>query len=298
MGTLLLGAVADDVTGASDLCSTLAGEGMRTVQTFGVARGVDIAEVDALVVALKSRTAPVAQAVAESTAALDWLRELGARQFFFKYCSTFDSTPTGNIGPVADALMDRLGATTTVVCPAYPTNGRTVYQGHLFVGDRLLSESSMARHPLTPMTDPDLVRFLGRQTQRGIGLVPYSLVRQGADAIAGRLRELEEQGASYAVTDALVDADLRAIGTASAGLGLVTGGSGVALGLPDNFRRSGHLRAGAERAKVPLPDGPVVVLAGSCSAATRARWSGCRLAIRRSSWTFSRPKRVPGPSLR
>jgi uncharacterized protein YgbK (DUF1537 family) len=271
MGTLLLGAVADDVTGASDLCSTLAGEGMRTVQTFGVARGVDIAEVDALVVALKSRTAPVAQAVAESTAALDWLRELGARQFFFKYCSTFDSTPTGNIGPVADALMDRLGATTTVVCPAYPTNGRTVYQGHLFVGDRLLSESSMARHPLTPMTDPDLVRFLGRQTQRGIGLVPYSLVRQGADAIAGRLRELEEQGASYAVTDALVDADLRAIGTASAGLGLVTGGSGVALGLPDNFRRSGHLRAGAERAKVPLPDGPVVVLAGSCSAATRAQ---------------------------
>jgi uncharacterized protein YgbK (DUF1537 family) len=167
--------------------------------------------------------------------------------------------------------MDRLGATTTVVCPAYPTNGRTVYQGHLFVGDRLLSESSMARHPLTPMTDPDLVRFLGRQTQRGIGLVPYSLVRQGADAIAGRLRELEEQGASYAVTDALVDADLRAIGTASAGLGLVTGGSGVALGLPDNFRRSGHLRAGAERAKVPLPDGPVVVLAGSCSAATRAQ---------------------------
>jgi uncharacterized protein YgbK (DUF1537 family) len=271
VGTLLLGAVADDVTGASDLCSTLAGEGMRTVQTFGVARGVDIAEVDALVVALKSRTAPVAQAVAESTAALDWLRELGARQFFFKYCSTFDSTPTGNIGPVADALMDRLGATTTVVCPAYPTNGRTVYQGHLFVGDRLLSESSMARHPLTPMTDPDLVRFLGRQTQRGIGLVPYSLVRQGADAIAGRLRELEEQGASYAVTDALVDADLRAIGTASAGLGLVTGGSGVALGLPDNFRRSGHLRAGAERAKVPLPDGPVVVLAGSCSAATRAQ---------------------------
>jgi uncharacterized protein YgbK (DUF1537 family) len=271
VGTLLLGAVADDVTGASDLCSTLAGEGMRTVQTFGVARGVDIAEVDALVVAVKSRTAPVAQAVAESTAALDWLRELGARQFFFKYCSTFDSTPTGNIGPVADALMDRLGATTTVVCPAYPTNGRTVYQGHLFVGDRLLSESSMARHPLTPMTDPDLVRFLGRQTQRGIGLVPYSLVRQGADAIAGRLRELEEQGASYAVTDALVDADLRAIGTASAGLGLVTGGSGVALGLPDNFRRSGHLRAGAERAKVPLPDGPVVVLAGSCSAATRAQ---------------------------
>jgi uncharacterized protein YgbK (DUF1537 family) len=263
MGTLLLGAVADDMTGASDLCSTLAGQGMRTVQTLGVARGVDIGEVDALVVALKSRTAPVAQAVTESARALDWLRELGARQFLFKYCSTFDSTPSGNIGPVADALMDRLGARTTVVCPAYPANGRTVYQGHLFVGDRLLSESSMAQHPLTPMTDPDLVRVLGRQTRRGIGLVPFELVHQGADAIAVRLRELEGQGISYAVTDALFDADLRAIGTAS--------GSGVALGLPDNFRRSGHLRGGSELVNVPLPDGPAVVLAGSCSAATRTQ---------------------------
>jgi uncharacterized protein YgbK (DUF1537 family) len=271
VGTLLLGAVADDVTGASDLCSTLAGEGMRTVQTFGVARGADLAEVDALVVALKSRTAPVARAVAESTEALEWLRELGARQFFFKYCSTFDSTPIGNIGPVADALMDELGAGTTVVCPAYPTNGRTVYQGHLFVGDRLLSESSMAHHPLTPMTDPDLVRFLGHQTRRPVGLVPYALVRQGAETIAGRLRELEAAGVSYAVTDALVDADLRAIGAACALLPLVTGGSAMALGLPENFRRDGQLRGGTERANVPVPDGPVVVLAGSCSATTQAQ---------------------------
>src|SRR3712207_4555985 len=146
---------------------------MRTVQTVGVARDVALPEVDALVVSLKSRTAPVGEAVSSSLAALDWLRELGARQIFFKYCSTFDSTPEGNIGSVADALLDALGAATTVVCPAYPANGRTVYNGHLFVGDRLLSESPMAQHPLTPMTDPDIVRVLARQTARPVRLVPY-----------------------------------------------------------------------------------------------------------------------------
>jgi uncharacterized protein YgbK (DUF1537 family) len=268
-----LGAIADDVTGASDLCSTLAGEGLRTVQTIGIARGTEIAEVDALVVALKSRTAPISQAVAEATEALRWLRELGAGQFFFKYCSTFDSTPVGNIGPVADALLDQLGATTTVVCPAYPANARTVYQGHLFVGDRLLSESSMARHPLTPMTDPDLVRHLSHQTSRPVGLVPYEVVRKGSEAIAARLGELAKAGVTYAVTDALVDADLRSIGTACADLRLVTGGSGMALGLPENFRRRGQLRAGVERIEVPAPEGPTIVLAGSCSTATRAQVS-------------------------
>jgi uncharacterized protein YgbK (DUF1537 family) len=175
---LVFGAIADDVTGASDLCSTLAREGMRTVQTIGTAADVELPEMDALVVALKSRTAPVTEAVAEAIGALEWLRELGAEQFFFKYCSTFDSTPRGNIGPVADALMDALGADLTVVCPAYPTNGRTVYQGHLFVVNRLLSESSMARHPLTPMTDPDLVGHLGSQTPRSVGLIPYPFVRR------------------------------------------------------------------------------------------------------------------------
>src|SRR3954451_12783127 len=160
---ILLGAVADDVTGATDLCSVLARGGMRTVQT--------------IVVALKSRTARVEEAVSQSRDALAWLRELGARRFFFKICSTFDSTPTGNIGPVADAFLDELGAGFALVTPAYPANRRTVYQGHLFVGDRLLSESSMARHPLTPMTESDLVRVLGRQTRGRVGLLPLDAVR-------------------------------------------------------------------------------------------------------------------------
>jgi uncharacterized protein YgbK (DUF1537 family) len=267
-GGPLLGAVADDVTGATDLCSTLVAEGMRTIQTIGVVPDLELPGVAAVVVALKSRTAPVDEAVTQSRAALAWLRELGARQFFFKVCSTFDSTPDGNIGPVADALLDDLGADLAVVCPAYPTNGRTVYQGHLFVGDRLLSESSMARHPLTPMTDPDLVRVLGRQAARRVGLVPLSAVRAGPAAVGARLDELRRDGVSFAVADAVADEDLRTIGAAAADLPLVVGGSGVALGLPENFRRNGLLGGAAPPEPAPV-HGPAVVLAGSCSAATQ-----------------------------
>jgi uncharacterized protein YgbK (DUF1537 family) len=264
----LLGAIADDVTGAADLASTLVREGMRTVQILGPQPPAELPDADAVVVALKSRTAPVAEAVRESTAALAWLRELGVRQVFFKYCSTFDSTPAGNIGPVADALLEALGAAFTVACPAYPANGRTVYRGHLFVHDRLLSESSLATHPLTPMTDPDLVRVLGRQTPRRVGLVPYEVVAAGAEAIGRRLEELRRDGLAYAVVDALEDAHLRAIGAACADLPLVTGGAGLALGLPAGFRAQGLLREGAAPAAPPR-EGPAVVLAGSCSQATR-----------------------------
>jgi 3-dehydrotetronate 4-kinase len=265
----LFGAIADDMTGATDLCSTLVREGMRTVQTIGVARGLELPEVDAVVVGLKSRTAPVAEAVRDSRAALDWLRELGARQFFFKYCSTFDSTPGGNIGPVADALLGALDADITVVCPAYPANGRTVYRGHLFVGDTLLSESSMARHPLTPMTDSNLVRFLGRQTSRHVALIPFEVVRGGSDAVKSRLEELQASGVSYAVVDALEDGHLRTIGEACADLPLVTGGAGIALGLPENFRRRGLLARNAAPTELPDIRGPVAVIAGSTSSATQ-----------------------------
>jgi uncharacterized protein YgbK (DUF1537 family) len=258
---ILLGAIADDHTGATDLCNTLTREGMRAVQTIGVQRGLDLPETDVVVVALKSRTAPVAHAVAESRAALAWLRELGARQFFFKICSTFDSTPDGNIGPVADALLDELGADFAVVCPAFPANRRTVYRGHLFVGDRLLSESPMARHPLTPMTDPDLVRFLGLQTPRRVGLVPLEAVR--ARCIEARFDALRKEGVTYAIADAVEDDDLRAIGAASARLPLLIGGSALGLRLPSNFGLRRRDDAAASRV-----DGPAVVLAGSCSSAT------------------------------
>jgi len=270
---LLLGAIADDFTGATDLCNMLVRHGMRTVQLIGVPRAtLEVGEVDAVTIALKSRTAPVKEAVADSLEALDWLRRAGARQIFFKYCSTFDSTAEGNIGPVGDALADRLDASIAIACPAFPETGRTIYMGYLFVGDRLLSETHMAHHPLTPMTDPDLVRVLGRQTPRKVGLVAWPTVRRGASFIRDRLTELRHEGCRWAIVDCLEDEDLLAIGEAVADHPLVTGGSGVAMGLPANFRRAGLLPdRGAEAAALPPVPGPAVVLAGSCSAATLAQ---------------------------
>jgi len=284
----ILGCVADDFTGATDLANMLVRGGMRTVQLIGVPRPVAaVPDVDAVVVALKSRTSPVADAVGESVAALEWLRAAGCRRFFFKYCSTFDSTDQGNIGPVADALLDRLGANFTIACPAFPETGRTIFKGHLFVGDLLLSNSPMRHHPLTPMTDSDLVAVLGRQTRRRVGLIQYRDVAAGAAAIAGRVAALRAEGVSYAVVDAVSDDQLHTIGEAVGDLALVTGGSGVALGLPEAYRRRGLLAPGEgsgteSAAAVPAVAGKALVLAGSCSAATLgqiADWMKARPAF-------------------
>lgn len=265
----LLGAIADDFTGATDLCSMLVRHGMRAVQLIGVPpEGYRVPEADALGVALKIRTAPVREAVSRSLRALEWLRAAGCRQVFFKYCSTFDSTPEGNIGPVAEALLDALGADRTVYCPALPENGRTLYKGHLFVGDLLLSNTHMRHHPLTPMTDPNLVRWLGRQTRRAVGLADYEVVRRGDEAIRRRVDELARAGVAHVLVDALEDAHLLAIGHACHELALVTGGSGVAMGLPDNFRRAGLLPERRDADRLPPIRGREAVLAGSCSAAT------------------------------
>ena len=266
---MLLGAIADDFTGATDLAAMLVRNGMRTVQRIGVPAVSDpVPDADAVVVALKSRTAPAAEAVAESLAALAWLRAAGARQVFFKYCSTFDSTEAGNIGPVADALLAALDGGFALACPAFPANARSVFQGHLFVGSVLLNESGMEHHPLTPMTDPNLVRVLSRQTDGTVGLVPYATVAQGAVAIRRAMTVLKEQGRRYAIVDAVDDAHLMAIGEAAAGHALITGGSGVAMGLPENFRRAGLLPARTDPAALPSVTGPAAVLAGSCSRAT------------------------------
>src|SRR6202012_3501605 len=227
---MLLGAIADDFTGATDLCSMLVRGGMRTVQLIGVPQPADpVPDADAVVVALKSRTAPVRQAVSESLAALEWLRAAGCRQFFFKYCSTFDSTDAGNIGPVADALIAALGCGFALACPAFPANARSVYQGYLFVGSVLLNESGMEHHPLTPMTDANLVRVLGRQTDGTVGLVPYATVEQGALAIRHAMTARKEKGPRSAVVEAASHPHVRALGKAAASHTLLTGGSGVAM---------------------------------------------------------------------
>ena len=266
---LLLGCIADDFTGATDLANTLVRGGMQTIQTIGVPAGGDMPlGADAIIIALKTRTAPKREAVSQSVTACRWLKARGARQFYFKYCSTFDSTEEGNIGPVADALLNELGLDFTTICPAFPETGRTIYQGHLFVGTALLSDSPMRHHPLTPMTDASLLRFLSKQTSARVDLVPWSTVRRGATAIKSSFDDLQRRGIVYAVVDALEDSDLLALGEAGAELKFMTGGSGAAIGLPQNFRNARLLDSHSDPEPLPEAGGAAAALSGSCSAAT------------------------------
>lgn len=263
---MLLGAIADDLTGATDLALTLTRGGMRVLQVVGVpSPETQFNNADAVVVSLKSRTIPASEAVAMSVAAGKVLLAAGARQLFFKYCSTFDSTDEGNIGPVTDALLELTGEARTLACPAFPANKRTVYNGHLFVGDLLLSDSPMKDHPLTPMRDANLVRVLQRQTERKVSLLALDQVRGGADALRRSLAAMD----GIAVVDAIVDDDLRTIGAAASDLRLITGGSGVALGLPEVYRAAGLLQPVTPPDRLAAPHGRAVIIAGSCSAATR-----------------------------
>lgn len=268
----LLGCIADDFTGATDLANMLVRGGMRTVQSIGIptaemAAGLDA---DAIVIALKSRTTPAAEAVAESLAALEWLRERGCEQIFFKYCSTFDSTAAGNIGQVSEALLEKLGSDFTLACPAFPENGRTIFRGHLFVQDQLLNECGMQNHPLTPMTDANLVRVLQSQTKQKVGLLRYDSIAKGVEGVRSKIAELRADGVKMAIADALSDADLYTLGEACADLPLLTGGSGLALGLPGNFRKAGKLRD-IDAAQLAPVAGGEVVLAGSASVATNGQ---------------------------
>lgn len=266
---ILLGCIADDFTGATDLANNLVRAGMRVVQTIGVPEAPLAADAaaDAVVVALKSRTIAADQAVAQSLAALRWLRAQGARQIYFKYCSTFDSTPAGNIGPVTEALMQALDCDFTIATPAFPDNGRSVFKGYLFVGDQLLSESGMRQHPLTPMTDANLVRVLQAQTRRRVGLIEQRTLAAGSDAIRARIADLRAEGVGIAIVDAVSNDDLWRLGPALAELPLVTAGSGVAIALPANF----GLAPAAQAAALPAASGLQAVLAGSCSQATQAQ---------------------------
>ncbi|MDQ0036365.1 uncharacterized protein YgbK (DUF1537 family) [Variovorax boronicumulans] len=264
MGKLVLGCIADDFTGATDLANNLVRAGMRVVQAIGVPATPLDAEVDAVVVALKSRTIAPAEAIAQSLDALRWLQAQGARQIYFKYCSTFDSTPQGNIGPVTEALMDALNCDFTIATPAFPDNKRTVFKGYLFAGDVLLNESGMQNHPLTPMTDANLVRVLQAQCTRKVGLVDHTVVARGDAAITERIAQLKSEGVSVAIVDAVSNDDLLRLGPALAKMPLVTAGSGVAIGLPANFGLSPSSQASA----LPAANGLRAVVSGSCSLAT------------------------------
>ncbi|TMU98354.1 3-oxo-tetronate kinase [Streptomyces sp. DASNCL29] len=275
----MLGCIADDFTGGTDLASALVARGIRTVQVIGVPdTGEEVVRsgAEAVVVALKTRTAPVADVVEQSLTALRWLREIGCERYYFKYCSTFDSTPAGNIGPVAEALMDALDMDFTVLCPALPANSRTVRDGRLFVGDVPLDESSMRQHPLTPMDDANVVRLMRRQTHSRVGLVGHGTVGQGPERIRAEFDALRRAGIRFAVVDATDDKDLLAIGRACADLPLVTASAGLAMGLAETLRAQPHrLTDGGPHAPVPS-GGARAVIAGSCSAATNAQVEAVR----------------------
>ncbi len=302
---MILGVIADDFTGATDVASMLVRAGMRTVQVIGVpldAAPAEVDQADAVVVALKSRTTPAAQAVADSLAALRWLQAAGARQFYFKVCSTFDSTPAGNIGPVAEALMAALGCEQTIACPAFPENGRTVFRGHLFVGDELLSDSGMRHHPLTPMTDANLVRVLQAQCRQRVGLLRHDKVAEGADAIGHRLAALRAEGVALVVADAVDNQDLKRLAAGAAHLPLWVAGSGLALGLPALLAERGWVRLDEQAAQLDRLGGPAAVLAGSCSVATQAQvanWIGAgRPAWRIDPAALARAEPVAAQALR
>ena len=264
---ILLGCIADDFTGATDLANNLVRSGMRVVQTIGVPVQPITADVDAVVVALKSRTIAPAEAIEQSLQALKWLQAQGAKQIYFKYCSTFDSTAHGNIGPVTEALMDALHTDFTIATPAFPDNGRTVFKGHLFVGDVLLNESGMQNHPLTPMSDANLVRVMQAQTKRKVGLVPFHVIARGAQAIGECIKQLNAGGVGIAIADAVSNDDLMRLGVALKGMPLVTAGSGVAIGLPQNF----GIAPSPSASVLPPACSARAVVSGSCSLATNAQ---------------------------
>ncbi|MGK3141636.1 3-oxo-tetronate kinase [Pantoea sp. C2G6] len=262
-----LGVITDDFTGATDIASFLVQNGLTTIQFNGVPASDERVQAGAIVVSLKSRSCPAEEAVSRSLAALRWLQQQGCERFYFKYCSTFDSTAQGNIGPVTDALLAALGETHTVICPALPVNGRTVYQGHLFVGDQLLSDSGMRHHPVTPMRDSNLLRLMTAQARGKAGLIPAALVDQGAEAVRQALHQLAEQGVNYVVIDTLHHQHLLTQGEALRDMRLVTGGSGLAIGLARQWATAGADAEAAEQAGRPQGE-RAVVLSGSCSQMT------------------------------
>ena len=266
----MIAVVADDVTGATDVAAAFRRRGLDTAIVFGVpATDTVVADCDALVIALKSRTIPADEAVMESLESVSWARRRGFERFFFKCCSTFDSTPAGNIGPVADALTQHLGEALAIVTPASPIHERTVFEGTLFVGSQLLSESSMRTHPLTPMTDANLIRVMSAQSRRRVGHVRHRIVEHGVEAVEAELERLLRQGFGYAIVDAINDADIETIGSVAARRVLAVGAAGLADGIAAALQRDAGTK-GTDEVRIPDLDAyrHAAVLAGSCSACT------------------------------
>ncbi|MBY5393536.1 four-carbon acid sugar kinase family protein [Rhizobium leguminosarum] len=268
---ILLGSIADDYTGASDLANTLTKNGLRTVQTVGIPDpSLALPDVDAVVISLKIRSVPASDAVAAAASAERWLRQRGAGHVLYKICSTFDSTDAGNIGPVTDALSDAAGGGIVLVTPAFPETGRTVYLGHLFVGGQPLNESPLKDHPLNPMCDANLVRVLTRQSRNAVGLIDLTTIAAGPGAVKARLDAMRTAGVTTVIADAIFERDLETLGEVALETPVSTGASGLGLGLARALVRSGRISSGgATTTDAIRPVGGLsAIVAGSCSKAT------------------------------
>jgi uncharacterized protein YgbK (DUF1537 family) len=266
----VLGVIADDFTGATDIAGLLARSGADVTLHVGVPddqANPPVSQIE--VIALKCRSAPVDEAVNDCLAALQWLRSRGTSRFFWKYCSTFDSTRTGNIGPVAEALMQALGTEQTIYCPAFPENGRSIFMGNLFVGREPLAESPMRNHPLNPMRDSNLMRLLDPQVTKPTGLVDRFTVAKGTDAMRAALDDFVHRKVAHIIVDAIVDTDIEVIAHACFDMPLITGGSAVAMPLPSIYQQLGWLALDKNTGQRYAPAPTAIVMSGSCSAMTR-----------------------------
>lgn len=266
--TTFLGCIADDFTGATDLASMLARSGVNVSLRIGVPLSTPENTAEIEVIALKTRSISASKAIEESLSALKWLKEAGAKKYFFKYCSTFDSTAEGNIGPVSEALMNELKVDQTIYCPAFPENGRSIYMGNLFVGQKLLSESSMKNHPLTPMNDSNLMRLLSAQVSRRVGLADRIVVNSGVNSLKEKLISLKENDVPHVIVDAVADTDLDTIASACQDIDFITGGSALAMPLAEFYKKSGKISANDNSFMNKKLNTGSIILSGSCSEMT------------------------------
>ena len=266
--TTFLGCIADDFTGATDLASMLARSGVNVSLRIGVPLSTPENTAEIEVIALKTRSISASKAIEESLSALKWLNEAGAKKYFFKYCSTFDSTAEGNIGPVSEALMNELKVDQTIYCPAFPENGRSIYMGNLFVGQKLLSESSMKDHPLTPMNDSNLMRLLSAQVSRRVGLADRIVVNSGVNSLKEKLISLKENDVPHVIVDAVADTDLDTIASACQDMDFITGGSALAMPLAEFYKASGKISANDNSFMNKKLNTGSIILSGSCSEMT------------------------------
>lgn len=266
--TTFLGCIADDFTGATDLASMLARSGVNVSLRIGVPLSTPENTAEIEVIALKTRSISASKAIEESLSALKWLKEAGAKKYFFKYCSTFDSTAEGNIGPVSEALMNELKVDQTIYCPAFPENGRSIYMGNLFVGQKLLSESSMKDHPLTPMNDSNLMRLLSAQVSRRVGLADRKVVNSGVTSLKEKLISLKENDVPHVIVDAVADTDLDTIASACQDMDFITGGSALAMPLAEFYKASGKISANDNSFMNKKLNTGSIILSGSCSEMT------------------------------